>query len=35
MVHNLRNIPEVIVNNKAAGIKSSPEVLPEEYPVRE
>jgi hypothetical protein len=27
--------PEVIVNNKAAGIKNSPEVLPEEYPVRE
>ena len=34
MLHNLRNIPEAIINNKAAGIKNSPEVLPEVYPVR-
>lgn len=35
LLFNLRNIPEVIVNNKAAGIKNSPETLPESYPVRE
>lgn len=35
MLNNIRNIPEAIVNNKAAGIKNSPEVLPEKYPVRE
>lgn len=35
MVNNLRNIPEAIANNKAAGIKNSPEVLPETYPVRQ
>ena len=35
MLDNVRNIPEVIVNNKAAGIKNSPEVLPEKYVVRD
>ena len=35
MLDNLRHIPEAIANNKAAGIKNSPEVLPEAYPVRE
>lgn len=35
MAHNIRNIPEFIVNHKAAGIKNSPEILPETYPVRD
>jgi hypothetical protein len=34
MHYNLRNIPEIIINNKASGIKNSPEILPEKYPVR-
>jgi hypothetical protein len=33
MHYNIRNIPEVIVNNKTANLKNVPDFLPEKYPV--
>lgn len=33
--YNLRNIPEIIPNNKQVALKNAPDFLPEKYPVRE
>lgn len=33
MHYNIRNIPEVIVNNKPQSMKNVPDFLPEKYPV--
>jgi hypothetical protein len=33
MHYNIRNIPEVIENNKPQNLKNVPNFLPEKYPI--
>ena len=33
MHHNIRNIPEIIPNNKPPNLKNVPDFLPEKFPV--